>query len=233
MAIIPTVGRRNWSLRILIASLYVILSVGAVTMVYPFLLMVFSGMTSRVDVNSYSVIPRYFWDEDMLFAKYADEKYQGDIEAINRHYRTDFAKLEDIKPPKLDPTDPKVEAMVEDWWRFSSTIPVEYKEPCFQGLGKSYSKIRRMYQEWLRRKFGNDLDALNRRYVEENESFLDIYLPFERHQRREWQPEESPKMRDWLRYKRTLPQEMLQIFEADPLYSAFLKEDRYEETSTG
>jgi len=228
MAIIPTVGRKSFSTRLLIAALYIVLSAGAVTMVYPFALMLATSVTSRVDVNDFKIVPRYLYDEKTLFAKYADDKYQSDIETVNSRYGTDFAKLQDIAPPKVDPDDPKVVRRVEDWWEFSRRISPVDKEPCFQGLGKSYAPLRRMYQDWLTRRFKGDIDALNRLYLEENESFLDVYLPFERHQRREWQPENTPKMRDWLQYKATLPSEYLQVTQVDDLYSTFLKEDKYE-----
>ena len=39
MALIPVVGRKTWKMRALIGALYLALSLGAVTMVYPFLVM--------------------------------------------------------------------------------------------------------------------------------------------------------------------------------------------------
>ena len=39
MALIPVVGRKTWKMRALVGALYLVLSLGAVTMVYPFLVM--------------------------------------------------------------------------------------------------------------------------------------------------------------------------------------------------
>jgi ABC-type glycerol-3-phosphate transport system permease component len=69
VAILPTVGRRTWKLRLVIAGLYIALSIGAVTMVYPFLLMLASSVTSGADVNSYSILPRYVYNDAALFPK--------------------------------------------------------------------------------------------------------------------------------------------------------------------
>jgi hypothetical protein len=46
MPLIPQCGRRSLKLRITILGLYIVLSVGAISMVYPFLLMLGSSVTS-------------------------------------------------------------------------------------------------------------------------------------------------------------------------------------------
>jgi multiple sugar transport system permease protein len=153
MALIPTVGRKSWSLRILIAGLYIVLSIGAVTMIYPFLLMLSTSVTSGVDVNRFQVIPAYLYDSGTLFSKYAEDKYLGDIIVINDTYCTDFAKLEDVTPPANISNAGKLKAMAKDWQQFVATLPLDFKQVGFTGYMGSPSKTLNLYRKWVAEKY--------------------------------------------------------------------------------
>ena len=71
------------------AILYAILIVGAVTTVYPFLLMVSTGFKGPTDQNDNKLVPTYWSDieskdpagalkPESLLGKYVDDKYRGD-----------------------------------------------------------------------------------------------------------------------------------------------------------
>ena len=49
MPVIPTVGRKSLSVRLLVITLYCTLSIGAVTMIYPFALMLATASTGNAD----------------------------------------------------------------------------------------------------------------------------------------------------------------------------------------
>jgi ABC-type glycerol-3-phosphate transport system permease component len=227
MSIIPKVGRRNLKTRVVIAVLYVTLSLGAVTMVYPFLLMLASSITSGADVNSYSIIPRYVYDERAVFPKYAEDRYAGDMELINQNYGTQFAKAEDVAPPDVDPLSRQVSAQVRDWNAFVSSLPMNYKQAGFEGYMQSPSKLKRAYLEFCRKRFDGDITKLNRLYVEENPNFEAVVMPFERFKMREWEPDNSPKMREWIQFKSRLPAYVLRPIMIDPAFAAFLKDAVY------
>ncbi len=228
MAIIPTCGRKSWKLRLVIAGLYIALSAGAVTMVYPFLLMLASSITSGADVNSYRIVPRYVYDDDALFPKYAEDRYAGDIDLINQYYGTDFAKIEDIKPPSINPRSKQVRRQVRDWERFVLGLPANYKQAGFEGYMQSPSKLLDLYRAYCRKRFRNDIRLLNKTYLEENESFQTVYTPFERFKMREWEPDNSPKMREWLAFKSRLPSYFMRPIMMDPAFGAFLRDAVYE-----
>jgi len=228
MAIIPTCGRKSWKIRFVIAALYIVLSAGAVTMVYPFLLMLSSSITSGVDINSYRIVPRYVYDDNALFPKYAEDRYAGDIDLINQYYATDFAKIEDITPPKVNPHSKQVLRQVRDWERFVYKLPANYKQAGFEGYMQSPSKLLDRYRAYCRKRFRNDIRLLNKAYLEENESFQTVYTPFERFKMREWEPDNSPKMREWLAFKSRLPSYFLRPIMIDPAFAAFLRDAVYE-----
>jgi ABC-type glycerol-3-phosphate transport system permease component len=77
MAIIPTVGRRSWGPRAVIAAIYLLLSAGAITMVVPFAIVLAGSVSNEADYERYDAIPHWFWRRDLRFAKYLAEKYRG------------------------------------------------------------------------------------------------------------------------------------------------------------
>ncbi len=221
MPIIPTVGRRAFRIRLLIAAIYAILTMGAVTMVYPFLLMLSTSVTSSTDTNEYRVVPRFFYSEDALFAKYVDDKYAGEIDTVNALYHSDFKKNEQFAPPRT-PLDTN---SVKAWRDFSKTLPIEYKFTAFRGYGAHPPQLDRRYREYVRARFRGDIQALNRAYTEENETFETVKPPMERPGRRSWAPDSSPKVIEFLQWKSTLSPEYAPVFSVDALFAKYLKED--------
>lgn len=214
-------------MRIVIAALYVALSLGAVTMVYPFLLMLASSVTSGADVTSYRIVPRFIYSDEALFPKYAEDRYAGDIELINQYYGTDFAKTEDVVVPETEVSPSRVRDQVRDWDSFVRSLPISYKQAGFEGYMQSPSKLKKAYREFCRDRFQGDIRKLNKLYLEENPSFETLGPPFERFKMREWQPDSSPKMREWIEFKADLPAYYLRPVLVDPAFAAFLKDGVY------
>lgn len=227
MALIPQCGRRSLKLRLAIIGLYIILSAGAVSMVYPFLLMLGTSVTSGADSTRYRIIPRYLYDDEAVFPKYAEDRYAGDLEQINALYGTSFTSLADVTPPKGGLTEKQMR-QARDYDNFVMNLPMIYKQAGFRGYVQAPSRLLDRYIEYCRRKFGNDISRLNRAYLDENPSFETLTVPFERFKLREWVPENTTKMNEWIRFKGTLPANFLYPVMVDPMYAAFLRDGVYE-----
>jgi ABC-type sugar transport system ATPase subunit len=83
MPILSSIQRRSPGGRVLVAVMYAFLIVGAIWMVYPFLLMVSGSVKSDVDVRQFDIFPRYVYDDAMLFRKFEEQRYSGSIDAFN------------------------------------------------------------------------------------------------------------------------------------------------------
>ena len=231
MAIIPTVGRKSLSMRLIIAGIYLVLSVGSVTMIYPFLVMLSTAVKSSVDVNDYRVVPKYFYSESALCAKYAEIKFAGDIEAINGYYRADFAKLEEVEAPQTEPLSPGQKTLIRDWTEFGRILPMTYRQASYlpiPGTSHCPSLLLDAYRAFLRKRFDNDIGALNKLYKEENNGFETVFSPFERTDQREWQPDKSAKMQEWLEFEQSLPVDYTRVVGCELLFTKFLREDKYD-----
>ncbi len=224
MALIPTVGRKSPPMRLLVAFLYLILSVGAVSMVYPFLMMLGLSVESQYDQVSFALVPRYLYSAPALFGKYAEDKYKADITAIGDAYGVPFAKLQDVGPPP-----PSLALAPHAWDTFASSLPARMKGVGFGGAGASYapSTLLDRYHDWLRAHFQGDIAALNKSYVEEDDTFLTVFPPFEQPARRGWAPAHTQKNADWAAFQQTLPAHYFVLVGAAPLYRRWLKEEAY------
>ena len=224
MALIPVVGRKTWKMRALIGALYLVLTLGAVTMVYPFLVMLGASVESQYEKTSYDLVPRYLHSDTALFGKYAEDKYRGDIVQINATYGTGYAGLQDVVPP------PSVaSATVDAWDRFADALPARYKTAGFGGAAAAYSPspLLDRYHRFLRDHFRGDIRALDRAYAQEDEDFLTVFPPFEQPAKHNWTPDNGVKYRDWKAFEATLPANYFTIIGADPLYQKWLKEEAY------
>src|SRR5580700_302590 len=78
MSLIGPVGRKRPRARLAMATLYLVLCVGALTTLYPFVLMISTGLKGPTDQNDSAVVPKFVFDDRELLAKYIDDKYAGD-----------------------------------------------------------------------------------------------------------------------------------------------------------
>src|SRR5690349_4444784 len=75
MPILARVGRRSLKMRVSIALVYAALGIGAITMIYPLLLMLSGSVRSDADFYRISPLPEYLFDDQVLWAKYLESKY--------------------------------------------------------------------------------------------------------------------------------------------------------------
>lgn len=68
MIILP-VERKTWRARIVLSVLYLLLTLGAITMVWPFLMMISGSVAGRFDYHRYSPVVRALWNEDDRFMR--------------------------------------------------------------------------------------------------------------------------------------------------------------------
>src|SRR5205823_6158222 len=75
MPIISAIGRRSRKVRIAIGVVYTVLTLGAVSMLYPLLLMLSGSTKSETDFAWVTPFPEYLYRDDVLWMKYIESKY--------------------------------------------------------------------------------------------------------------------------------------------------------------
>ena len=213
MPIIARVGRKSLRVRILIGLIYAVLITGSVTMVYPFAIMVSGSFKSPVDEHDYDIIPRYFYDDNMLFRKYVEERHNESIQNMNALCRTSYTRFEDVYPPAVYSP-----ALLADWRAFlesdcwddvwpdtAGRIPISFFS-VGSYTGTSFRKPW-MFQAWLKRlqgRFGT-IERMNREWRTNYPSFLAVWTIGERWDNRRYSPQtDLPIYLDFVEMKREL-----------------------------
>jgi ABC-type glycerol-3-phosphate transport system permease component len=237
MSILSVVGRRSPGMRATIAALYTVLIAGSVTMIYPFMLMISTSIASKTDFEEFAVVPRYLYNEDVLLAKYAEEKYSVEPLLLNTAYRTEifeFRELVDTSKPAKPPITQLREAVdalpaealqarLSDWQEVFTRLPMSYKAVAFQSSIGMTGRSHQLYREFIEKKFNGDLKRCQLAYQEQVGRFKAIEIPRERPLFRDYVPERTDKFRDFFDFKKLLPAEHLIVIPVEQKYAEFLK----------
>ncbi|NQT84156.1 hypothetical protein HQ563_14105, partial [bacterium] len=272
--LISKLGRKSISARVAFAAVYLLLAAGSIIIIYPFVLMLTSSMTT-IEYDRFYPLPVFLWDDSALLGKYLHEKYtsaSSSIANLGAKYALPIHSVADLKKAMLDgdllrdvykgmkPDDPHwretATKKVQDWLDFKKSLPIELCGVyfCNESLA-SRSKVKAGFLEFLRQKYAREIerrcggdvrkfraetgfkiksfdslqkrdrliaDEISRAYHIHLKSLRDLRIPREALSAHTWLPENSPRMNDWLDYKRTLPPEQVQAVSLSHFYQDFL-----------
>lgn len=209
-------------------AFYAVLIAGAITMVYPFLLMLATSVTGPADADRFELIPRYLYDDQALFVRVMSEKYLNG-ELLSDHYGVPPARMPAMRLIVL----PQVKAALgeEIGWDVAADTPrrreaAEYEQFIRAHLPEELLQLGferevgvprladRLYWQFLRQRFSDDLAAMNAAYGETRQSFLLARLPLERVMYRAWTPPETPRYADFLQFKADLRARRPELFQS-------------------
>ncbi|MGI5868268.1 MAG: carbohydrate ABC transporter permease [Kiritimatiellia bacterium] len=113
--IISTVGSKSWKTRTAYGIIFALLILGAITMIYPLLLMLAGSVTSEADSADITPYPRFWFDDAMLFRKYVESKHNVNLDALNEAWGIPITSWRKIDVP----TNAVDEAALADFraWR--------------------------------------------------------------------------------------------------------------------
>ena len=173
------------------AVVYFLLIIGAVTTLYPFLIMLGTGFKGPIDQNDNKLIPAFWSDDAELLTKYRDDKYASDASWISHTQTGDKAS----------------DKTIQLYEEFLLSLPPEQWLAGFKTPPNHVtSRLSRRWQAWLKTKYRN-LNEVNAAFNEINGAFQQISPPPERLDSVGWEPKGDQKWRDWLEFKQTLPAE--------------------------
>lgn len=100
MPIFIKVESKTVSGRLFHAATFLFLTLGGMTMIYPFLLMVSGAFRSEMDENDLDLVPGYFHREEALYQKVLETKYQQAIVQLNEAHLTRDFGFQFVRPPE-------------------------------------------------------------------------------------------------------------------------------------
>ena len=206
MPIISRIGRRSAKVRLLIASIYILLIGGAVTMVYPFLLMLSGTGRSSIDATDVELIPRFLYDDVMLYRKVADGLYNENISQGRIILGKNIRTFKEFPLP-----DKKQQALVPDWEEFLKGKQLDHYHYLlgFQSITMSRNSEPynfRTYKNKLYKEANGDIQKLNQKYDTDFVEWGEVKIKEPIYLERRMMPNtDSQFINAWYQYKTSMP----------------------------
>lgn len=176
MPIISKVESKTWKGRAVYAAIFTVLTIGGLTMIYPFLIMISGSLRSAVDEPDLDLIPSYLVREPMLYAKFLEAKYNQNVTLLeatrDKRYFSFRDAQQDIEQMQINQT--WVNDMQEFWE--SGNVPDHW-----QAYGGTYalqttSENLRDFRQRVIEHYDNDIDRFNREEGVAASGFNTIYF---------------------------------------------------------
>ncbi|MAE67977.1 MAG: hypothetical protein CMJ18_27300 [Phycisphaeraceae bacterium] len=221
MPIISEVGRRAWRVRLLIASIYSLLILGGVTMVYPFVMMIALSLTGTSDFGDFKLIPAYLYDDQALCTRYTADHYCHldliSVANFNNAYGTGYYSFKELAVGALDNAATGYDCALADWVAFLPTVPVD------DWIVGNRQKTNAEYRRFLRERFDGDVTAVNFAYSEMYDSFDEAAILREDPLNAAWTPPRGRLGEDWRAFKQTIDFADRIYPNADQAYRGYLR----------
>jgi ABC-type glycerol-3-phosphate transport system permease component len=115
--------------------MFIALSLGGLTMLYPFAIMISGSLRSELDETDLDLVPRFLVDEITLYRKFLEVKYNEDVASLNRaHARHAFSFRTAHVPQEVN------ERAVSDFRQFLR----ETQPPHHWRIGGGISSLKRL-----------------------------------------------------------------------------------------
>lgn len=153
------ISARSLPVRILIASFYAVLVLGGITMVVPFLIMLTGSVEPRAQSGKIEFFPSYVIDDQELWSRYLEVKYQGAPSYWRMAWNT--PDLVFAEPPARD--EAGEESTIAAWQAFlQETRPAEklFAVGFLRANARMPSFTAFAFREWLLAKHGS-LEGIN------------------------------------------------------------------------
>lgn len=227
MPILSPIGRRHWRTRLLIGIIYATLLAGAVTMIYPFLLMLSGSTKSAVDTPYNNIVPPFLYNQTALYQKTIEALFNENLALLYSAYPDAPAAFGQLRNPA-----PAQNSLISEWVEFlQTTAPGPYtytlgnaRAPASRGAQPA---MLRAWKKHLARRFTNDLAAVNRELETTYASWYGITLPPEDYLIRRSSLADTPFRREWNSFKKNQPQDQRIYFSVEGFYRNVFLKGRY------
>jgi len=161
---------------------------------------------SRVDAQDLDIVPRFLYDDEMLYRKYEEAKYSEDLQTYVRTSGDEVRNFRSIVPP------PSCEdALVSDWRAFVSAteMPPGWFLTGFGPTleGRIIQENERSFRNYVRDLCSDDVATFRSRFEEPIENWFFLKFRPERLTDRKYQVNDTELMRTFYGFKEQLPPE--------------------------
>ena len=172
MPIISTIGARSLKVRLVYGTIFLLLSLGAVTMIYPLMLMVSGSVKSQSDLMKVTPWPEYWFNDEALFQKYTESKYNVLLPEIEKTWHQISSNWRDISRPAEQDVELLESFMAWreqcPWWKLGHLVS-----------GRMLPENGREFRALMSERFDGKLTAFNEKMGLPLKSWSDVNPPMQ------------------------------------------------------
>ena len=231
MPIILKVERSSVKSILLYTILYLFLTIGALTMVYPFVLMVTGSFSSNIDKNEFRLMPSFLIDTESLYRKHIESKYNENLQeylTINQSEVLNFSSI--TSPPVYE------NSLIIDWIKFNQTVelPTGWYLTALGPTqdGKIIQENERKFRLFIMNSCAKNLDLFREKFGDSIENWFFLKFHPERLTDRKYQLSQLPLMEAFYDFKQQLPLEDRLYVSCDGAYQNYINLITQTEQST-
>ena len=221
MPIILKVERSSIKSILLYTILYLFLTIGALTMVYPFVLMVTGSFSSNIDKNEFRLMPSFLIDTEALYRKHIESKYNENLQeylTINQSEVLNFSSI--TSPPVYE------NSLIIDWIKFNQTVelPTGWYLTALGPTqdGKIIQENERKFRLFIMNSCAKNLDLFREKFGDSIENWFFLKFHPERLTDRKYQLSQLPLMEAFYDFKQQLPLEDRLYVSCDGAYQNYI-----------
>ena len=221
MPIILKVERSSIKSILLYTILYLFLTIGALTMVYPFVLMVTGSFSSNIDKNEFRLMPSFLIDTEALYRKHIESKYNENLQeylTINQSEVLNFSSI--TSPPAYE------NSLIIDWIKFNQTdeLPTGWYLTALGPTqdGKIIQENERKFRLFIMNSCAKNLDLFREKFGDSIENWFFLKFHPERLTDRKYQLSQLPLMKAFYDFKQQLPLEDRLYVSCDGAYQNYI-----------
>jgi len=222
MSVVLQTEKRNARTRLFYVLLYLLLGIGAASMIYPFLMMVSGSFKSRIDAAEMDLVPRFFSDDELLYQKYVEAKYGEDIGLYNRVSGNSLRNFSEVSI-----SGDRENVMEQRWRSFMETsdMPPGWFMVGFGPTldGKIIQKNERAFRHFIKKACGGDLSVFRQRFKEPIENWFFLKFRAERLTDRNYQVSKTKLMEAFYEFKKSVPIEDRIVVSCDQAFALYLE----------
>ena len=208
MALFGSVERRSRTARLVHGGIYLALTVGSVSMVYPFLLMLGASVTTDLDFEDWRIVPAYLRDDTALYRKWLDDRYGKAFSMAKQVHHIEVSNFRDLEwIPDYANEGAAVERRVGDWLECLAGLPPSLLQACYID-DKRTRPTNQKFASWLSSRYNGDVEALNAKYGTSYRKFSEVTPP-EYTRTHKSRPVQAEIRAEYLEFRKTLPREDL------------------------
>jgi len=226
MPIIARIGRRSPRVRLLVFGIYVVLTLGSVSTVYPLLIMLAGSTKSGVDVSDFSAVPAFLHDDRALYRKHLEGLFNESLDGMNATYDAEVASFEVVEPP--DEPNPR---LAQAWREFlrQSDLRLYAWTLTYSGAGVSRTIPQglREFKVSLQERFAGDLVRLNRELGTEFVTWNSLFISGQDNAIRRSMPPSGPYAEAFSAFKARQGLDRRVYFNAEGFYKRLYLKPQY------